>query len=63
MFKTKCPHCGAKLGDFLYAAACPHCQAALAHNQADPTPVPVMVARPKSWPVRAFACTIRLMAS
>jgi hypothetical protein len=29
---SNCPHCGLKLGNFLYADACPHCHQELAHN-------------------------------
>jgi hypothetical protein len=29
---TQCPHCGVKLGNFLYADACPHCHEELKHN-------------------------------
>lgn len=32
MNKSRCPHCGFKLGNFLYADACPHCHEELKHN-------------------------------
>ena len=54
MFKRKCPHCGVKLGDFLYADACPLCHEVLKHNLLIHAPVDVKVARAKSWPVRVF---------
>jgi hypothetical protein len=54
MFKRKCPHCGVKLGDFLYADACPHCHEVLKHNLPIHAPLDVKVARAKAWPVRVF---------
>lgn len=63
MFKQHCPHCGAKLGNFLYADACPHCGEILKHNQADPTPIRHKVARAKPWPVRAFFGFMRFVES
>jgi hypothetical protein len=63
MFKTKCPHCGAKLGDFLYAVACPHCHEVLKHNLPIHTPVHLKVVRAKSWPVRAFFSIVRFVES
>jgi hypothetical protein len=32
MNTSKCPHCGVKLGNFLYADACPRCHEELKHN-------------------------------
>lgn len=32
MNKSKCPHCGTKLGNFMYADMCPHCHEELKHN-------------------------------
>jgi hypothetical protein len=32
MNKSRCPHCGFKLGNFLYADACPQCHKELKHN-------------------------------
>src|SRR5580698_10028509 len=49
------PHCGIKLGNFLYADACPFCHEELKHNTR-----PLVSAtkkdsqKPKSWPVRLF---------
>jgi hypothetical protein len=54
MFGTKCPRCGVKLGDYLYADACPHCHEVLRRILADPTPVHAKAATPRSWPIRAF---------
>ena len=63
MFKTKCPHCGVKLGDFLYADACPHCHEVLTHNLPMHTQVHLKVATAKSWPVRAFFSIVRFVES
>ena len=64
MFKRKCPHCGVRLGDFFYADACPHCHEVLEHNnQARLTPVRAMVAKTRSWPVRAFFGLVRFVES
>jgi predicted amidophosphoribosyltransferase len=52
MFGKKCPNCGVKLGDYLYADACPHCHEVLKRNLADPAPL--TVAKVQYWPVRAF---------
>lgn len=62
MNRPNCPHCGAKLGNFLYADACPHCHVVLAHNTkpllpaqtADPIP-------PPSWLTRCFVRILRLV--
>jgi predicted amidophosphoribosyltransferase len=62
MNKLRCPHCGIKLGNYLYADACPHCHEELKHNTR-----PMIPARRKnpqktrSWPVRIFfkiACLV-----
>ena len=62
MFITKCPQCGVKLGDFLYADACPHCHEVLKQNLVKKTSN-VKGARPKSWPVRAFFSIMRFVES
>lgn len=54
MFAKKCPHCGVKLGAFLYADVCPHCHEVLKHNLPLLNSVHLKVATAKSWPVRAF---------
>ena len=33
MNMQKCPHCGVKLGNLMYADACPHCHKELVHNR------------------------------
>ena len=64
MFKRKCPHCGARLGDFLYADACPHCHEVLEHNnQAKLKPAHAKVTKTRSWPVRTFFSLVRFVES
>jgi hypothetical protein len=63
MFGKRCPHCGVKLGDFLYADACPHCQEVLKHNLPLRNPVHVTVATAKSWPIRALLSIRRFVDS
>ena len=64
MFKQKCPHCGVKLGNFLYADACPYCHEVLDHNnQANLVPARATVAKTGSWPVRAFFGLVRFVES
>jgi hypothetical protein len=63
MFMKKCPHCGVKLGNFLYADACPHCHEVLEQNLPMKA-APVKVAKTKkSWPVRAFFSIVRFVES
>jgi predicted amidophosphoribosyltransferase len=59
---SKCPHCGVKLGNFLYADACPHCHEELKHNTR------ALVAAKKKdpqrrvlWPERLFFSVVRLV--
>jgi predicted amidophosphoribosyltransferase len=64
MTKSRCPHCGMKLGNSLYADACPHCHEELKHNtrplipaqKKDPQRVP-------PWPVRIFLKIVRIVES
>jgi len=64
MFKRKCPHCGVRLGDFLYADACPQCHEALEHNNmARLKPAHEKVTKTRSWAVRAFFSLVRLVES
>jgi predicted amidophosphoribosyltransferase len=61
---SKCPQCGVKLGNYLYADACPHCHEELKHNTK-----PLTVAKKKDslkeslWPVRIFCNMMRLVES
>jgi hypothetical protein len=64
MYKFKCPHCGIKLGDFLYAYECPYCHEELKHN----TRLLVSAKKqdslkPQSWPVSLFFRIVRLVES
>jgi hypothetical protein len=64
MNKLKCPHCGAKLGNYLYADACPHCRHELEQNTRPLTSAPAN--RPpqeKAWPIRWFLGMVRLVES
>lgn len=64
MFRSKCPHCHARLGSFMYADACPHCGVELKYNTA-----PLLAPRSKtapgqsSLPVRAFLAVMRVIES
>jgi hypothetical protein len=64
MNRSKCPHCGVKLGNFLYADACPHCHEELKHNTK-----PLIPARrkdphkPQLWLVRMFFRLVRIVES
>ena len=63
MFKRKCPDCGVKLGDFLYADACPHCHEVLEHNQVRLIPVREKVTKTRSWPAQIFFSLVRFVES
>ena len=63
MFANKCPHCGFKLGDSLYADAGPHCHEVLRANLPMHTSAQATVATAKSWPVRAFFSIVRFVES
>ena len=59
----KCPHCGVKLGAFLYADACPRCHEVLEHNQAKLTRLRPKVTKKRSWPVQIFFSLVRFVES
>jgi hypothetical protein len=64
MNMSRCPRCGVKLGNFLYADVCPHCDEGLRHN-AKPL-VPARQPAPlkeRRWPVRIFSSILRLVES
>ena len=64
MNKSKCPHCGFKLGNFLYADACPRCHEELKHNTR--LMIPARKTNPRKaqlWPVRIFFRIMRLVES
>jgi hypothetical protein len=64
MKKFKCPHCGVKLGNFLYAYECPYCHEELKHNtRLLVSVVPKDPHKVKSWPVRLFFRAVGLLES
>jgi hypothetical protein len=64
MNKSKCPHCGVKLGNFLYADACPHCHHELEHNTKPLTSAPAHEPdKEAAWPIRLFLTAVRLVES
>jgi hypothetical protein len=64
MFKTKCPHCRVKLGDYLYADFCLYCRRELKHNRTALLPArPVTAIRRRSFPMRVFLGVVRLIES
>jgi predicted amidophosphoribosyltransferase len=62
MIGQRCPYCGAKLGNFLYADMCPRCCEELKHNTK-----PLVAAkqseksRATHWPIRLLHWTVRLV--
>ena len=60
---SKCPHCGIKLGSFLYADACPSCHEELKHNTEPLVSMELKGSRPKSWLVRSFFRVMRFVES
>lgn len=64
MYKTKCPHCGFKLGNYVYADACPKCRHELEYNTR--LLIPALrkdSPRIRAWPMRMFFGFIRLVES
>ena len=60
----KCPHCGFKLGDHLYADACPQCRHGLEHNARSLTSAPARARhKDKIWPIRLFLAAVRFVES
>lgn len=59
---SRCPHCGVKLGNYLYADACPHCHEELKHNTKPLTPTPKQQPhKAQLWPARFFFGILRLV--
>jgi sarcosine oxidase delta subunit len=64
MSKLKCPHCGMRLGNYLYADACPHCHNELEHNTRILTAAPAkQPQKANAWPLRFFLRVVRLVES
>lgn len=62
MTKTRCPHCGGKLGQYLYADACPACRQELEHNTRELVAAPVRDPhRVRAWPVRLVQAIVRVV--
>ncbi|MCC6232378.1 MAG: hypothetical protein IT580_07015 [Verrucomicrobiales bacterium] len=64
MIPNRCPLCGARLGQFMYADQCPHCHRELVHNRR-PTEMPAAPIPPSeaAWPFRALRGLARLIES
>jgi len=61
---SKCPHCGVRLGNFLYADACPHCHEELKHNTRPLLSAPKHdLRKAKLWPVRMFTSLLQFVES
>jgi len=64
MYISKCPACGVKLGNFLYADACPNCREELKHNTKPLTPAKISDPKRVSWwPIRLFFRVVRFVES
>lgn len=64
MNRSKCPHCGVKLGNFLYADACPHCHEELNHNTKPLLPAPKKdPQREPPWVARIVFRIVRFVES
>ena len=64
MNRSRCPHCGVKLGNFLYADACPHCHHELEYNKMIPTSALANVpSAEKAWLIRLFLRVVRFVES
>jgi hypothetical protein len=64
MNRSRCPHCGTKLENFLYADACPRCHEELKHNTRPL--IPPQKKDPQKlqpWLVQAFFRIVRLVES
>src|SRR5437867_12833655 len=63
MNKSKCPHCHAKLGNFLYADACPHCHEELKHNTRPLSARKLDSRKAKAWPFQILSRFQRFVES
>jgi hypothetical protein len=60
---SKCPHCHAKLGNFMYADACPYCHTELEHNRKRVFVPPKADPNDQSALVRMFRRFVRFVES
>jgi len=61
---SKCPHCGAKLGDYFYADACPHCRHELENNTKRLIPAQTDAPdKEDAWLTRLVMRAVRLVES
>jgi hypothetical protein len=64
MNKSKCPHCGIELGNYLYANTCPHCSHELEHNtQPLVSSAAKQVHTERAWPILMFFRMVRFVES
>lgn len=64
MNKSRCPHCGIKLGNFLYADACPHCGEELTQNTKALIPAQKKTTQSvQPWLIRSFFGLVRMVES
>jgi hypothetical protein len=64
MTKSKCPHGGFRLGNYLYADACPECREELTHNTNLLTAAAANdPARIRIWPLRLLRSVARFSES
>lgn len=64
MSPNKCPHCGVKLGNFLWADACPHCQHELEHNTRPLVASPAKkLPGEASWLMRGLRRVVKIIES
>jgi hypothetical protein len=64
MNASKCPHCGVRLNNFLYADACPNCHHELEHNTRVLVSVlPVEGRQNNAWIFKVFRSCLRFIES
>jgi len=63
MNRYKCPHCGVRLGNFLYADACSDCHEELKHNTRALFAPKSALQKPSAWPRQLFIRLLRFVES
>jgi hypothetical protein len=64
MNKSRCPHCGVRLGNFVYADACPGCLGELEYHTKPLRPAKKKDPQKENpWLVRVFFDSLRLVES